>query len=133
MLTIDGAGIGPGPFTTCKFLRQTRFSALTSALTLVSVVVIGSSPDETTARRQLCVAAVIGTVQSHETITGRLGSSTGIFWAAPIGVQLAVLVKLKAGGTSAFGRLGNPADASAKKARTLTLVVGCQPRLCTCK
>src|SRR6185369_9598934 len=101
------SGEGDGPMT-CRFLRQTRFSVSTRIFGSVCEVVIGSSADDTTASRQLCVAADGGTVQSQETITGRFGSSVAIVCAGPIGCQSGFAGRLKFGGVKAVGNAGSP-------------------------
>src|SRR4051812_6701690 len=104
-----------GASTTWTFLSPTRFSFRTRVATsrTLLAVGIGSCAGSTTTRRQECVAAVGGGVQSHSSTSGRFGERFAIVLAVPIGFQI-VVVPLPGNAVQKFaGRFGSPGLASA--------------------
>src|SRR5262249_60977154 len=83
--------------------------------------------------RHECSAAAAGIIQSHSTIAGFAGLSSGIVMVAPIGVQSGPdgvprngLPELQ----KSPGSAGSPPLAAAKKARTCPLALLLVPRFC---
>src|SRR5262245_15922004 len=94
---------------------------------------IGSAALSTTISTQLCSAADAGTVQSHSSTAGRIGTIGGAVTAAPIDFHFDVGSSESAGNLAqkSLGRGGSPVLASVYWIFTIASFAASMPRLCT--